>query len=129
MRSFSPLFLFFYLIECLHVIHYLVHVRKRNTLVNGPIVTADYHTKSEITRRKTELDQPNDYFRQQNTVQSPSIDTDEESKHVRPYFLIRPQSVLVLPNESGRLTKIILLISHQFKKALYYFISLLLLCF
>jgi len=84
----------------------LVHVRKRNTLVNGPIVTADYHTKSEITRRKTESDQSNDYFRQQNTVKSPSIDTDEESKLVRPYFLIRPQSVLVLPNESGRLTKI-----------------------
>ena len=71
--------------------------------MNGPIVTANYRSKSETTRRKRELDQSNDHYHQQNTSWSQSIDPNEENKHVRPYFLIRPQSVLVLPNEIGKL--------------------------
>ncbi|CAF1132651.1 unnamed protein product [Adineta steineri] len=80
-----------------------VHVRKRNTLVNGPIVTAEHRIKSETTRRRIDLEQPNDYFRQQTTLRSPSFDVNnEENKLVRPYFLIRPQSVLLLPNELAK---------------------------
>jgi hypothetical protein len=78
-------------------------VRKRNTLVNGPIVSANYRSKSEVTRRKHESDQSNDYYHQQNTPLSQTFDANEENKHVRPYFLIRPQAVLVLPNEIGKL--------------------------
>ncbi|CAF3310005.1 unnamed protein product [Rotaria socialis] len=80
----------------------LTHVRKRNTLVNGSIITADYHSKNAITRRKKELVSSNDYNRQQNTLRSSSFDTNEENKLVRPYFLIRPQSVLLLPNEIAK---------------------------
>ena len=36
------------------------------------------------------------------TIWLQSFDSNEENKHVRPYFLIRPQSVLVLPNEIGK---------------------------
>ncbi|UJR35505.1 hypothetical protein I4U23_028259 [Adineta vaga] len=80
----------------------LIHVRKRNTLVNGPIVNVDYHAQSEITQRKNEYDQSSDYIPKQQPLRSPSIDTNEETKLVRPYFLIRPQSVLVLPNETAK---------------------------
>jgi hypothetical protein len=52
----------------------IVHTKKRNTFVNGSIVTADY----------------NQY----------------ENKFVRPYFLIHPQTVLMLPNETGKLIEI-----------------------
>ncbi|CAF2381007.1 unnamed protein product [Rotaria sp. Silwood2] len=80
----------------------LIHVRKRNTLVNGPIISADYRSKSEITRRKHEIIQSNDNHRQQNTSWSVTYDANEDSKLVRPYFLIRPQSVLTLPNEIAK---------------------------
>ncbi|CAF0790142.1 unnamed protein product [Rotaria sordida] len=80
----------------------LIHVRKRNTLVNGPIISADYHSKSEITRRKNESIQSNDYRHQQNTSYSVPFDANEDDKLVRPYFLIRPQPVLVLPNEIAK---------------------------
>ncbi|CAF0760352.1 unnamed protein product [Rotaria sp. Silwood1] len=80
----------------------LIHVRKKNTLVNGPIISADYRSKSETTRRKNELIQSNDYHHQQNTSWSVTFDGDEENKLVRPYFLIRPQPVLVLPNEIAK---------------------------
>ena len=80
----------------------LVHVRKRNTLVNGPIVNVEYRPQSETSRRKNESDQSSDCIpKQQHPLRSPSFDTNEETKHVRPYFLIRPQTVLVLPNEIG----------------------------
>jgi hypothetical protein len=62
----------------------LVHVRKRNTLVNGSIVTADYQSNNEITKPKTQL-----------------LDLVNDNKLVRPYFLIRPQTLLMLPNETG----------------------------
>jgi hypothetical protein len=84
-------------------------VRKRNQLVNGPIVTANYRSQSENARRKKETNQSSDYYRQQNTSWSPSFDANEDNKLVRPYFLIKPQSVLVLPNEIGKLTKIIVI--------------------
>ncbi|CAF0864550.1 unnamed protein product [Adineta ricciae] len=81
----------------------LIHVRKRNTLVNGPIVNVEYHPQSEISRRKNESDQSSDCIpKQQHPLRSPSFDTSEETKHVRPYFLIRPQTVLVLPNEIAK---------------------------
>ena len=76
-------------------------MRKKNTFVNGPIVTADYHPHSETARRKTETHQSNDYYQPQTTSWSQSFNTNDDTKHVRPYFLIKPQSVLVLPNEIG----------------------------
>lgn len=77
----------------------IVHVRKRNSLVNGPIITADYHSKSENTKRKTKSTESKP---QQNLLwSSSSHDPEEENKHVRPYFLIRPQATLLLPNEIG----------------------------
>jgi len=79
--------------------------------VNGPIVTADYHSQSEITRRRKQRDQSSDYYPQQNTSWSPSFDANEDNKLVRPYFLIKPQSVLVLSNEIGKLTKMIIIYS------------------
>jgi hypothetical protein len=81
----------------------LVHVRRRNTLVNGPIVTADYRSYSETTRRKHERDQLSD---QQTSPLTPSSDHQEESKSVRPYFLIKPVSVILLPNETGKVNVI-----------------------
>ena len=80
----------------------LVHVRKRNNLVNGPIVSADYRSYSETTRRRPEPDLYQDRVdERQQTSWTPSLHTQEETKFVRPYFLIRPQSVLLLPNETG----------------------------
>ena len=76
-----------------------VHVRKRNTLVSGPIVSADYHSHSETTRRKHERRQQNDQVKSSRTAPS---HVEEESQFVRPYFLIRPQSVILLPNETGK---------------------------
>ena len=69
---------------------------------NGPIISAEYRSQSEITRRKIDADQPTKYHPQQTTLWSPSSDSNEENKIVRPYFLIKPQSVLVLPNEIGK---------------------------
>ncbi|CAF1176092.1 unnamed protein product [Rotaria sordida] len=66
----------------------LIHTRKRNTLVNGSIITADYHSPQEITNRKTNINQ--------------SIDFLDENKLVRPYFLIKPQTILMLPNETAK---------------------------
>ncbi|CAF2779310.1 unnamed protein product [Rotaria sp. Silwood2] len=66
----------------------LIHIRKRNTLVNGSIITADYHSSVEMTKRKTNINQ--------------SVNIVDENKLVRPYFLIKPQTVLVLPNESAK---------------------------
>lgn len=69
---------------------------------NGPIISAEYRSQSETTRRKTHKDRSTDYYEQPITSWSPSSDVNEESKIVRPYFLIKPQSVLVLPNEIGK---------------------------
>jgi hypothetical protein len=66
----------------------LVHVRKRNPLTNGSIITADH----EITKRKTNINQ--------------SLDSIDDNKLVRPYFLIRPQTILLLPNETGKFIEI-----------------------
>ena len=62
----------------------LVHVRKRNTLMNGSIISAD-HDINKFNQSSNLLD---------------------DNKLVRPYFLIRPQSVLMLPNETGKSMKI-----------------------
>jgi hypothetical protein len=66
----------------------IVHVRKRNTLVNGCIISSEYPSQSEMIKRKTYI--------------NPSLINVDENKHVRPYFLIRPQTVLMLPNETGK---------------------------
>ncbi len=66
----------------------IVHVRKRNTLVNGCIISSEYPSQSEMIKRKTYI--------------NPSLISVDENKHVRPYFLIRPQTVLMLPNETGK---------------------------
>jgi hypothetical protein len=91
-------------------------VRKRNTLVNGPIISAQHRTKSESTRRKNDTDQSVDHQSRQDTLWSPLSDTNEDNnKLIRPYFLIKPQSVLLIPNEIGKLRLIhfkILLFCH-----------------
>lgn len=85
---------------------HIVHVRKRNTLMNnGPIISAEYRSQSETTRRKIETDQSTHNYQQEVTSWTPSSDVNEENKIVRPYFLIKPQSVLVLPNEIGKRRK------------------------
>ncbi len=65
-------------------IFYIVHVRKRSTLMNGSIISADHDT--------TKFNQSSNLL--------------DDNKLVRPYFLIRPQSVLMLPNETGKRMKI-----------------------
>jgi len=35
-----------------------------------------------------------------------SLDSVDDNKFVRPFFLIRPQTVLMLPNEIGKLIEI-----------------------
>lgn len=67
------------------LIHFLVHVRKSNT---QSIVT----TNQEITKKQTTLNQ--------------SWNSIDENRSVRPYFLIRPQTVLMLPNETGNINDI-----------------------
>ncbi len=64
---------------------FIVHVRKRNTLMNGSIISAD----NEIAKGKISF--------------NPSLNAIDDNKLVRPYFLIRPQTVLMLPNEIGKL--------------------------
>ena len=54
----------------------LVHLRKRHTLID------ETFTKTTTTTREYEV--------------------EEAAKCVRPYFLIRPQTALVLPNETGK---------------------------
>ncbi len=71
-------------------------------MVNGPIITADHRVQSEITKRKNATGPSSDDYHQQTTPWSPSFDPNEDNKLVRPYFLIKPQSVLVLPNEIGK---------------------------
>ncbi|CAF3391869.1 unnamed protein product [Rotaria sp. Silwood1] len=66
----------------------LIHIRKRNTLVNGSIITADYHSPTEIIKKQTNINQ--------------SVGFVDENKLVRPYFLIKPQTALVLPNEIAK---------------------------
>ena len=83
----------------------VVHVRKRNTLVNGPIVTGDHVSHSETAKRKHRRHEAREYNVQQNTSWIAPPDVNEETKLVRPYFLIRPQSVLLLPNETGKLSE------------------------
>jgi len=81
----------------------LINVRKRNNFVNGPIISADYRSYSETTtRRRQEPDRYHDHVEHQQTSWTPSLNTQEEVKFVRPYFLIRPQSVLLLPNEIAK---------------------------
>ncbi|UJR10433.1 hypothetical protein I4U23_014637 [Adineta vaga] len=69
--------------------HGLIHVRKRNTLNNGSIITTNYQSSSEVVQRKADLT-------------SSSLVNTEESKYVPPYFLIKPQTVLMLPNETAK---------------------------
>lgn len=57
--------------------------------MNGSIVTTNYPSRSsEVAPQKTDT--------------TFSWSDGEETKHVRPYFLIKPQTVLMLPNETGR---------------------------
>ncbi|CAF1333463.1 unnamed protein product [Adineta steineri] len=66
----------------------LISVRKRNTLTNGSIVTTNHQSRSEMTKRKSDI--------------YSSLINDDENKYIRPYFLIKPQTVLVLPNETAK---------------------------
>ena len=75
---------------------FIVHIRKRNNLVNGSIITANYNSQNETMNKQI------DVYR--------SLDTTNENKFVRPYFLIRPQSVLMLPNETGKFVRTNLLL-------------------
>ncbi|CAF0848573.1 unnamed protein product [Adineta ricciae] len=68
--------------------HGLIHVRKRNTLNNGSIITTNYRSCSEAVKRKSDLP-------------SPWSNTDE-NRYVQPYFLIKPQTVLMLPTETAK---------------------------
>ena len=44
------------------------------------------------------------HIRKQNSLVNGSIiSADNDSKFIRPYFLIQPQTVLLLPNETGKL--------------------------
>ncbi|CAF3302384.1 unnamed protein product [Rotaria socialis] len=67
-----------------------VHMRKRNTLTNGSIITDDNYSHTEIRKRKTDINHQ-------------SVDLADENKRIRPYFLIKPQSLLMLPNETAKL--------------------------
>ncbi|CAF5168837.1 unnamed protein product, partial [Rotaria magnacalcarata] len=72
---------------CLFIV---VHIRKRNTLTNGSIMTDDGCSHTEIRKRKTDINHR-------------SADFADENKFIRPYFLIKPQSLLMLPNETAKL--------------------------
>jgi hypothetical protein len=82
--------------------HDLVHVRKRNQLVNGSILSVDHRSQSESTRRKRRSDRPKDGHDQDRVPSVALTNIPEDNKTAQPYFLIQPQSVVVLPNETGR---------------------------
>ena len=73
-------------IDLFSIIYFLVHVRKPNT--TRSVMTTDH----EITKKQVTHDQSWNFI--------------DENKSVRPYFLIRPQTVLMVPNETGNFADI-----------------------
>lgn len=76
-------------------------MRKRNTFMKGPIISEDYHSNTHLRKKRTDINK--------------AVNSVDENKLSRPYFLIKPQSILMLPNETGKkCKKSSLLEDHQF---------------
>ena len=83
-----------------HSSFHLVHVRKSSAAIHDFDTSGGYRSYEEQGK---DLDHR---FLSNHLSMSPSVTLDEH-KCLRPYFLIRPQSLLVLPNEAGKRRRLV----------------------